>query len=47
MYDITSMDATTLQVLNEPGRNHTAKSYAYCFRGADEIEAAVVYEYLV
>lgn len=32
-HDIASMDATTLQVLNEPGRNPTTKSYAYCFRG--------------
>ena len=27
------MDATTLQVLNEPMRCPTTKSYAYCFRG--------------
>ncbi len=27
------MDATGLQVLREPGRVPTRKSYAYCFRG--------------
>jgi len=32
-HDIASMDATTLQVLNEPGRKPTSKFYAYCFRG--------------
>ena len=30
-HDIASMDATTLQVLNEPNRTPTTKSYAYCF----------------
>ena len=44
-HDIASMDATTLQVLNEPGRNPTTKSYAYCFRGGGEKEEAIVYEY--
>ena len=44
-HNIASMDATTLQVLNEPGRNPTTKSYAYCFRGGGEKEAAIVYEY--
>ena len=39
------MDATTLQVLNEPERSPTTKSYAYCFRGGGEKEAAIVYEY--
>ena len=44
-HDIASMDATTLQVLKEPGRNPTTKSYAYCFRGGGEREEAIVYEY--
>lgn len=35
-HDIASMDATTLQVLNESGRNPAIKSYAYCFRGGGE-----------
>ena len=38
------MDATTLRVLNEPNRSPTTKSYAYCFRGRGEKEAATVYE---
>jgi len=32
-YNIGSLDATTLQVLNEPDRKATTKSYVYCFRG--------------
>ena len=44
-HDIASMDATTLQVLNEPGRNLATKSYAYCFRGGGDKKAAIVYEY--
>ena len=31
--DITSMNATTLHVINEPGRNPMTKSYVYYFRG--------------
>ena len=44
-HDIASMDATTLQVLNEPGRNPTTKSYAYCFRGGGDKKEAITYEY--
>ena len=33
--NISSLDATTLQVLNEPDRKATTKSYVYCFRGGD------------
>ena len=44
-HDIASMDATTLQVLNEPGRNPTTKSYAYCFRGGGDKKEAIAYEY--
>ncbi len=44
-YDIASMDATTLQVLNEPGRPATRKSYAYCFRGGPPDKKVVIYEY--
>ncbi len=32
-YDIAAMDATSLQVLKEPGRLPTKKSYVYCFHG--------------
>ena len=31
-YPVASLDATTLQVLREPNRSATKKSYAYCFR---------------
>ena len=44
-HDIASMDATTLQVLNEPDRNPSTKSYAYCFRGAGDKKEAIAYEY--
>ena len=44
-YDVASMDATTLQVLNEPDRSPTTKSYAYCFRGGGVNHEAIVYEY--
>ncbi|WP_299946722.1 transposase [uncultured Microbulbifer sp.] len=33
-YDIGALDATSLQVLNEPGRPASRKSYAYCFEAA-------------
>src|SRR5437660_645090 len=32
-YDVAACDATTLQVLNEPGRAAETKSYVYCIRG--------------
>lgn len=44
-YDIGALDATTLQVLNEPGRPPTTKSYAYCFRGGPPDKKVVIYEY--
>lgn len=44
-YDIASLDATTLQVLNEPGRPPTRKSYVYCFRGGDHQHQVILYEY--
>ena len=44
-HDIALMDATTLQVLNEPGRNPMTKSYAYCFRGGGDKKEAIGYEY--
>ena len=44
-YDIASMDATTLQVLNEPGRLATTKSYVYCFRGGGPKHKSIIYEY--
>jgi len=44
-YDIASMDATTLQVLDEPDRKATTKSYVYCFRGGGKGEEAIMYAY--
>ena len=32
-HTIASTDATTLQVLDEPNRDPSTKSYVYCFRG--------------
>jgi transposase len=44
-YDVGALDATTLQVLNEPGRPACQKSYAYCFRGGALGKEVVLYEY--
>ena len=44
-YDIASCDATTLQVLNEPGRAAETKSYVYCVRGGTPQTAVVLYDY--
>lgn len=44
-YDIASVDATSLQVLNEPGRPATTKSYAYCVRGGPQGRSVVLYGY--
>ena len=44
-YDITSMDATTLQVLNEPEGSPTTMSYAYCFRGRGKKSVPIIYKY--
>ena len=44
-YDVGALDATTLQVLNEPNRSPTTKSYAYCFRGGPPGEEVILYEY--
>jgi transposase len=44
-YDIASCDATTLQVLREPGRAAETKSYVYCIRGGSPENAVILYEY--
>lgn len=44
-YDIASCDATTLQVLNEPGRRAETKSYVYCVRGGSPEKSVILYEY--
>lgn len=44
-YDVSSCDATTLQVLNEPGRSAETKSYVYCIRGGPPDKSVILYEY--
>jgi transposase len=44
-YDVASLDATTLQVLKEPGRSAETKSYIYCMRGGSPEHATIVYDY--
>lgn len=44
-YNIASIDATTLQVLNEPGRPAKRKSYLYCLRGGPPDMPAILYSY--
>ncbi|GAA5442495.1 hypothetical protein Misp06_00669 [Microbulbifer sp. NBRC 101763] len=41
------MNATSLQVLNEPGRPASRKFYTYCFRGGPPGKEAILYEYNV
>lgn len=44
-YDIAAIDATGLQVLNEPNRPAQLKSYAYCIRGGPADKQVILYEY--
>jgi transposase len=44
-YDVSSCDATTLQVLREPGRAPETKSYVYCMRGGAPGKGVVLYAY--
>lgn len=44
-YDVASCDATTLQVLQEPGRKAETKSYVYCIRGGPPEKSVVLYDY--
>jgi transposase len=44
-YDIGALDATTLQVLNEPGRLAKTKSYAYCMQGGPPGKEVIIFEY--
>ena len=44
-YDIAPFDATTLQVLKEPGRLATTKSYVYCFRGGSPDKPVILFDY--
>ncbi|MFZ0930813.1 MAG: IS66 family transposase [Syntrophobacteraceae bacterium] len=42
---LINADETTLQVLNEPGRADTTKSYMWVFRGGDPDKPAVLFRY--
>ncbi len=44
-YDISSCDATTLQVLKEPGRKAETKSYVYCMMGGPPGQTVILYDY--
>jgi transposase len=44
-YDVSAIDATALQVLNEPNRNPQTKSYVYCIRGGPPKKEVIIYEY--
>ena len=44
-YDVASCDATTLQVLQEPGRKAETKSYVYCIRGGPPDQSVILYDY--
>ena len=44
-YDVAAIDATTLQVLNEPNRKAETKSQAYCIRGGPPGKEVTLYEY--
>jgi transposase len=43
-YDYTQADETTVQVLDEIGRDNTTKSYMWCYRGGGR-KISIVYEY--
>jgi transposase len=42
---LINIDETTVQVLNEPGRAPTAKSYMWIFRGGPPDKPALIYQY--
>ncbi|MGD8837644.1 MAG: IS66 family transposase [Desulfobacteraceae bacterium] len=42
---LINIDESTLQVLNEPGRSNTSKSYMWVFCGGNPERKAVVYQY--
>lgn len=44
-YNVASCDATTLQVLQEPGRKAETKSYVYCIRGGPPEQSVTLYDY--
>jgi len=42
---LINIDETVVQVLNEPGRSNTSKSYMWVFRGGNPDRPALVYQY--
>jgi transposase len=44
LYDYVQADETTVQVLNEIGRDNKTKSYIWCYRGSGE-NTSIVYDY--
>ena len=44
-YDVASADATSIQVLDEPNREPSQKSYWYCIRGGPPEQKVIVYDY--
>jgi len=42
---LINVDETTLQVLKEPGRRNTSKSYMWVYRGGDPERPSLVYQY--
>ena len=42
---LVNIDETHVQVLNEPGRSNTSKSYMWVFRGGDVERPALVFQY--
>ena len=44
-YEVSSCDATSIQVLDEPGREPTKKSYLYCMRGGRPDKKVIFYDY--
>jgi transposase len=44
-YDVASCDATSLQVLKEPGRSAQIKSDVYCMSGGPPNKSVVLYDY--
>jgi len=44
-YDVASCDATGIQVLDEPNRKPTQKSYLYCNRGGRPDKKVIFYNY--
>ncbi|OGT37406.1 MAG: hypothetical protein A3F11_07265 [Gammaproteobacteria bacterium RIFCSPHIGHO2_12_FULL_37_14] len=44
-YDLAQADETTVQVMDEPGRANTSKSYMWCYRGGEKNNLCIVYDY--